>query len=473
MDNPRIHFVVDTDQASARFSPTLGIGYLSSYMKRVLPNTSASLSYRDEDIVADIERFKPDIIGLSCTSRYFSDFRKLSDALQERFRIPILWGGTHISLAPDALPDSSELAVIGEGEETLVEVLRNYRDGSFQGLESVLGIAYRRDGKISINPKRPLIAPLEKIPMPDTDLLRVHWDRNHRAVMMTSRGCPCKCRFCASSKFWDRTRLFSPEYVVGEMVHLSSRFGVREILIYDDFFTVNKDRIRKITQLAKDRPELKKMKFEILSRADQFDDAMAGNLRELGVYRISFGIESGNQKTLDYLKNGSLRVEEAERAIRVAKSHKFEIAGSFIIGSPGESADEIEDTFRFIRKLGLDAVQITVATPFPGTMMWEDGKASGVIASDEWSDDYYVMYGFSPEQTPDNLLDGKKLLTGIERGEFLGLVGKALDIMYKTTFSPRNIAKMIANNLVSRPLSLPVNIVRGAMQHMRRIVGMS
>ena len=473
MDNPRIHFVVDTDQASSRFSPTLGIGYLSSYVKRELPNASTSLSYRDEDIVADIERHKPDIIGLSCTSRYFSDFRKLSDALQERFGIPILWGGTHISLAPNALPASSELAVIGEGEQTLVEILRNFQDRSFQDMENIHGIAYRRGGKIRFNPKRPLITPLDNIPMPDTSLLRVQWDKNHRAVMMTSRGCPCKCRFCASSKFWDRTRLFCPEYVVGEMVHLSRRFGVREILIYDDFFTVNKDRIRKITQLAKDRPELKKMRFEILSRADHFDDAMADHLRELGVYRISFGIESGNQKTLDYLKNGSLRVEEAEQAIRIAKSNKFEIAGSFIIGSPYESADEIEDTFRFIRKLNLDAVQITVATPFPGTLMWEDGKASGVIASDEWSDEYYVMYGFSPEQTPDNLLEGKKLLTGIERGEFLGLVEKALDIMYKTTYSPRNIVKMIASNLVSRPLSLPLSITRGALQHMRRIVGMS
>lgn len=424
----KLHFIIDNDENSSNFSPSFGVGYLSAYLKMHIPDIRVSLSFMTADIVKDIETGKPDIIGFSCTSRYFIEFRNIADELKKRFNIPIIWGGVHISIAPLELPQSADLGVVGEGEETVRELLTKFSDGRFHELDSIKGIIYRRDGRILINEKRPLVQPLDSLPLPDLDLLGVKWNRSSRAVMLTSRGCPYKCRFCASSIFWDKTRLHSAEYVVNAMKRLVERYQVSEILIFDDFFTIDKKRIAKIVELKKQEPLLKGVRFECLARIDNFDEYLAINLKEMGICKISFGIESGCQNTLDYLKNGKLKLQQVESVLKTAKSHGFRTVGSFVIGSPYETAAEIEETFAFIEKLDLDSVQITVATPFPGTEMWEDGKRIGKITGNDWSDNYYAMYAVDRETKPADIIDGKRLLTQIDREEFTGLLAKAIKL---------------------------------------------
>ena len=438
MNKLKIHFVIDNDEQSSNFSPSFGVGYLSSYLKAHLDNLQISLSFMSADLCKDIEAVKPDIIGFSCTSRYFIQFRQLANELKEKFNLPIIWGGVHISIAPYELPDSVALGVVGEGEETVLELLKNFREGAFHNLDAIAGIVFRSDGKLVLTAKRPLIDPLDRIPPPDLDLLGVRWGRSSRGVMLTSRGCPYKCRFCASSMFWDRTRLHSAEYVVNEMKELVSRYRVKEILIYDDFFTIDRKRVAKIAELKKQEPILQHLRFECLSRVDNFTEELARLLKDMGIFKISFGIESGCQKSLDYLKNGKVTIAQIEKALGLAKKYGFQRVGSFVIGSPFESADDIRETFAFVKKLDLNSVQITVATPFPGTELWEDGKKIGRIPDDAWSDDYYTLFGVDMNTDIRALLKGKILMTQLDLEEFYALAEEGVRIQNSVNVTIRH-----------------------------------
>lgn len=179
----KLHFIV----VKSYFSPSLRIGNLSSYLKKRFKDILITLSWLKNDIFSEIVKISPDIIGLSCTSFHFTQFKQLAQKLSNKFNIPIIWGGPHITLAPLELSLSSDVGIIGEGEETTAELLENFVDGHFINLESIKGIVYRRNDEIQINEKRPLIKSLDDLPFPDWDLLEVPWDRFHRAAVLTSK----------------------------------------------------------------------------------------------------------------------------------------------------------------------------------------------------------------------------------------------------------------------------------------------
>ncbi len=447
-ENLKIHFIVDMDEQSSNFAPHLGVGYLSAFLKQKIPGIKISLSLMSDDLLKDINTINPDIVGFSCTSRYFLQFSSLAQEISAQFSIPIIWGGVHISIAPHELPVAASIGVLGEGELTVFELLENFNGSGFENIHSIQGIVFRNVGKLIVNEKRPYIENLDHVPKPDLDLLRVAWNRRNRAVMTTSRGCPYKCRFCASSTFWDRTRLFSAEYVVSEMRSLVEKYDVREILLFDDFFAINKQRVAKIIELKRTVPNLAKIRFECLSRVDSFSEEMAQLLKELGVYRISFGIESGCQKTLDYLKNKKVKLSQVVDAVSLAKRYGFQCVGSFVIGSPYETEVDIRETFDFINRLKLTSAQITIATPFPGTEMWEDGKKIGKVRDNQWSDEYYVLFGFDADLNFRELLKGKSLLTQIEPEIFLSLLEEAKNILLKVNISYKQKLRKIVRNLI-------------------------
>ena len=431
----KMHFVADMTAEDYAFQPHMGISYLSAFLKENLGDIQVTLSCISDNIAADIERIRPDIIGFSCTSRYFAQFEHLASSLKLKFHVPLLFGGVHISIAPGELPEAADIGVIGEGEETLLELIKNYTGSGFSNIERIKGITYRKDGSLIINPRREYIASLDKVPSRDLSLRMASWDKDHRAVMITSRGCPYKCHFCASSMFWDRVRLHSARYVINEMKKLEARFKIREILIFDDFFSIDKKRVAEIVELKKKEPTLAGIRFESTSRVDSFDDEMAVLLKEMGVYRVSFGMESGCQKTLDYLKNKKVRLEQISAAVSTAQKYGFECVGSFIIGSPYESAEDIRETFKFIKGLGLKSVQITIATPFPGTGLWADGQAVGKITGNKWSEDYYALFGIDPNTDIRKLLNGKRLLTQIDLDLFVSLAQDAVMLQNMINYS--------------------------------------
>lgn len=438
-DPLKIHFVVDMTAEAYELSPHMGVSYLSARLKERLPGTVVTVSCLGEDVVVLAEGAKPDVVGFSCTSRHFVEFAALAAEVKARCRVPVIFGGVHVSIAPSELPAAADAGVIGEGEETLPELLSGLGNGGFSNLGEIKGLVFRRDGKLVTTPPRPPVEDLDSLPPRDLTLRKLRWGRESRAVMVTSRGCPFKCRFCASSLFWNRARLHSAARVLREMKEITARFGTREILIYDDFFTIDKRRVQEIAGLKRADPALREIRLECLSRVDNFDAAMAALLKEMGVYRVSFGIESGSQRTLDYLKNKAVSLDQISRAVAEAKRGGLEAVGSFIIGSPYETEAEIRETLAFIKKLGLKSVQISVATPFPGTRLWEDGVAEGKITGGAWSDDYYALFVIWPDTDVRALLRDKKLLTPLPREVFLGLAEEAAALQKRINYTPAEL----------------------------------
>ncbi|MDD5417133.1 MAG: radical SAM protein, partial [Candidatus Aenigmarchaeota archaeon] len=205
--------------------------------------------------------------------------------------------------------------------------------------------------------------------------------------MFTSRGCPFACRFCSSSHFWERKlRMFSPEYVVGEMNELVNKYRVEEILLFDDLFASDLDRLKKIVNLIKEDKINEKVDFGCLSRVDIMNDERMRLLKEMNVLQIDFGFESGSQRILNYLKRDTTTVEMNRKAVELSHKYGMKVHGFFMIGAPDETKEDMHKTLDFIKSNKIDTVTLCVVTPYPGTEIWEEAKQRGLVSDNmDWN----------------------------------------------------------------------------------------
>lgn len=439
----RVHLISDDVKNSRR--PKLGLGYISSYIKKYGTNISLSLSFFNEDIIEIIKKKSPEVIGLSSQTITFKKMKEVSSAIKENYpQIPVLMGGVHLSILPEKLPETVDVAILGEGEETLLEWINNYRKSGVVKQRETSGLAFRdNNDKIYLTGQRNLIEPLDRIPSPDWDFLKI--DSSGPGYIMTSRGCPFKCRFCYAKLFWGKTRLFSSDYVVDEIQKIYDNYKTEEILIYDDLFTANKNRIFEISNKLCQRGLNKKISFECLARADIFDEDLAWALKRMNMERVGFGMESGSQKILDYLKDNQVKLDHIRKAVKICKRCGLDPLGSFMIGSPYETEEDVYKTMNFIKELGLREVEINVTTAFPGTRLWDFAKEKGLISSDEWDD---TMWGFNDINREN--IDNKVLLSDIDKNRFLELqeeLYKTEEELRKKSTLVREFRKMLKRNL--------------------------
>jgi radical SAM superfamily enzyme YgiQ (UPF0313 family) len=161
------------------------------------------------------------------------------------------------------------------------------------------------------------------------------------------------------------------------------------------------------------------MRFEVIGRADLFSEEVARILSEMNVFAISFGMESGSEKILRYLKNDTVTLDQIRKAVSLAKKYKMQVLGTFMVGSPGESEKDIEKTIKFIKDLNIDQVGVNVTTPFPGTQLWEVAKKKGLVKDDQWDDRLWAMRDVNEKN-----INQKRLLTDIPKKKFLKLMKK-------------------------------------------------
>ncbi|HSW65037.1 MAG TPA: radical SAM protein [Dissulfurispiraceae bacterium] len=365
--------------------PNLGLGYLASSLRAAFGQKQFEIRIVDSNIEKELDSFKPDIVGITSVSQNYN-YAKMHARAAKKRGIPVIIGGVHISALPQTMTSDMDYAVLGEGEHTIVELMdqiiapigRGRKDFSY-----INGIAYRNgDGTLHMTPPRPLIEPLDSIPLPARDLLNVRKQSN----LFSSRGCPYRCTFCSSSRYWDKVRFFSAEYVVNETREMVERYGVERINFYDDLMIADKKRLERLVDLLKMEPTLSRVKYWMNARANLVTDDTARLLKEMGVVSIGMGLESGNERTLKYLKGGSVSVEDNYNAVKIL--HKYGIAAnaSFVIGSPDETADEIMDTYRFISKSGLDFADTFVLFPLPGTPIWDEAVQRGLVSENmDWN----------------------------------------------------------------------------------------
>jgi len=321
----------------------------------------------------------------------------------------LLIGGQHISMIPQSLSPTFNLAVLGEGEETLAELMRSYlRDSQLRPevLETVAGLAFYRDGVLKLTSPRPLIESLDLLPfwnwslLPDIDKyfryypIRVEnrWVCQKRAYFFASRGCPFKCVYCVRPVFWKKLRENSPERFVEELTIIVKNFGVENIWLWDDMFILDPVRIEEIIKEMEKRKILGKVTFSGVSlRTDIFSEKLCQLIKKMGVVDVMVGYESGDEKLLREVKKSylSLPVEASKKASILLKKYKINIIACFIYGLPLETREAMEASTKLVawlRKMGnLKHLAIATATPFPGTQLWTEAlKRKTVSEKMDW-----------------------------------------------------------------------------------------
>ena len=363
--------------------PSLGLGYLASSLRRSFGKEKFDFRVIDRNIEEEIREFRPLIVLISSVTQNFDIAIRYAGFVKQQ-KIPVIIGGIHISVLPSNLNENFDIGVIGEGEAVIVDLFELFlKKNKFvnKDLGSIKGILFRDGDSIHFTGARALINDLDSIQLPARDLLKIE----RHTYMFSSRGCPYKCIFCASTRFWDKVRLFSPEYVSQEIRELAERYKVSVISLYDDLFIADKKRLEKIVGLLGREKFIRKVSFTCNCRANLVTDEVVGLLKNMNVRSINLGLESGCEKTLRYLK-GNVSVEQNYQAIKIIKRHGIACQGSFIIGSPFESEKDIAQTYDFIKKSPLNLIDVNVLTPFPGTPVWDYANSRGLVSENmDWS----------------------------------------------------------------------------------------
>jgi radical SAM superfamily enzyme YgiQ (UPF0313 family) len=201
-------------------------------------------------------------------------------------------------------------------------------------------------------------------------------------TIFTSRGCPFRCRFCDRPHLGKSFRARSAANVVDE-IQACVDLGIGEFLVYDDTFTVNRRRVIEICDEIVRRGL--DIGFDIRARVDTITDQMLGRLKAAGCQGIHYGVEAGSPPILANLDK-DITLEQVRGAFELTRRHRIPILAYFMIGNPGETLAEIEESFRLARELKPDYVHMTVLTPFPGTAIYTEALERGIIERDVWRD---------------------------------------------------------------------------------------
>jgi radical SAM superfamily enzyme YgiQ (UPF0313 family) len=375
------------------FNPTLkdektyppeAINYLISYVKKYLKNAkSIEFIIVNKDFEENIKKIKPDIIGITCVSQHYGKAIKISDFSKKIGIKHVIIGGIHISLYPESLEKSMNIGVIKEGEETFLELMKiflKYKNFPENKLNSVKGIVYWKNKKLKITKKRELIKNIDIIPFPDKYLFKIETDEWQ---IFSSRGCPYKCIFCASSRLWETTRFHSAKYVFKYIKELVYKYHIKRIHFWDDLFIANKKRVKELVELLEKEGLIKKVEFHVAARANLVDEKICKLLQRMNVTSVNMGLESGSPKILKYLKGDSVSVEDNFKAIELIKKYKINNCfATFIIGTPIDTKETILETLNFIKKSKLDSFNVFLLIPFPGTPLWDYAIKKKLIPKD-------------------------------------------------------------------------------------------
>lgn len=361
--------------------PQLGLGYLVNYVRKKLGHNTHEFKVINDRVEETLSSFKPDLVGISCFSPNYGIAKQYA-SLCKKQKLPVIVGGIHISLMPESLSDDMDAGVLFEGEETMADLVRLYDETcrfDHDNLSSIKGIFYRRNARLVFTEPRPLISNLDDIPRPARELLDI---KGTHLSMFSSRGCPYRCVFCASSRFWNTTRLASAKYVAGEICELYFSYNAKLISFYDDLFIVSKSRICELTDILASKGILGKVRFSCSARADLIDNATAKLMKGMGIVSVALGLESGHPRVLKNLKGGNVTPQVNADAVKILDREGIAPNASFIIGSPTETKEEIMTTYNFIKNVPLRNFSVYVMTPLPGTPIWDDAMEKGLITED-------------------------------------------------------------------------------------------
>ena len=376
--------------------PPMGLLYLAAQLEAEGVEVAVYDAQVDERSLDEaLGGFEPAIVGITCATALVGSTLEAARIAKERLPgVTVVVGGVHPTVRPDDLLGGPEvdIAVRGEGLHTIVEIARAVASGARQELEDIRGISFRRDGEPVHNPSRPLEPDVDAFPFPARHLVpmeiyRMSPDLSIRPpmdIVFGAYGCPYDCVFCAAQSVMGGSfRARSLDNIFAEIDRVVREQNPRTLLMGDDNFVLSKERTLDFCDRYRARGYHETLPWQVATRVDSVDGEILRAMAQAGCYLVSFGIESGVGRLLDTVEKGA-EVGQAETAVRLAKEAGLIVRATFILGLPGETVADSEATIRFSRKLPLDQVRFALATPFPGTKLWEIAMAEGSVETDDW-----------------------------------------------------------------------------------------
>ncbi len=399
--------------------PALGLEYIAAKILDLVNVKIIDAKVRNlnlQEIMQEINDFKPDIVGISCCFTIGVNFAlEIAKESKKRGYLIVLGGWhpsfDHIEIIKHPFVD---IIVRGEGEITFRELIRNI------DLEEIKGISYKNNGSIINNPDRPLIKNLDELPFPAREL------RNNKTyyqifqmpidAIETSRGCPFRCSFCNIHLFYRGTyRTKSPERVLQEIKISLSDKKRKNIMIVDDNFTANIKRVEKICDLI--IKEGIKTALTCQSRIDVIKNNpdIIKKMAKAGFWCFFLGIESFSQKSLDSIDK-KVQFKDILEAVRILHDNNIVIIGSMLVGSDlEEEEDDVELTIKAVKKLGIDFPLYSVMTPLPGTKFRDILIENDYLLPHNWSE-----YNFTTAVNRLNNLSKEKLEQLLSKAYYYG-----------------------------------------------------
>jgi anaerobic magnesium-protoporphyrin IX monomethyl ester cyclase len=348
--------------------PHPGVGYLSEFLSRNdIKNTviDMRLGYNVADLIRKAREFRADLIGVTLmTYKHEDEYMLINEIKKAGYAVVI--GGPHVSTFKKKVLEEcdADFAVKMEGEHTLLELCRGKPHA---GIKSLI---YRSGGKIIENECMG-VENLEELPFPLYEKFELGKYMTKAIPIVSSRGCPYQCIYCSVKVTMGREfRHRSPENIFREIKHWHS-LGYRHFLMFDDNFTLIKERVDKLCDLVV-KSEMEDLVFACNNgvRADRVDHDLLVKMKNVGFRYLSFGVEAGTNRVLKVIKKGE-SMEDIEKSIKDACDMGFDVTLFFLIGSPTETRNDIMKSIRLSLKYGIKDVRFYNIIPFPETELFD------------------------------------------------------------------------------------------------------
>ncbi len=379
------------EQKIMRPYPPLGILFISAYLEKhdikhdVYDTTFSSR----RDFYDHLLHTRPNVVALYTNLMTKVNILQIIKFIRENFDCTIILGGPDTRYnAENYLRSGADYLVVGEGEQTMLDLV-NYFQEAGNDRKKIQGLAFLENNTLIVTPEREKLKDLDSLPIPNRKKIDLQpylktWQERHGKNAMsisTMRGCPYTCKWCSRGVYGLSYRRRSPEKVVDELIEIRDKYNPDSLWFVDDVFTIS----HKWLEAFQDELQRRNVKisYECITRADRMNETVIRQLKETGCFRVWIGAESGSQKIID-LMDRRVDVQQVRDMINLSKKYGIETGTFIMLGYPGETEADIEETIHHLKESNPDHFTITVAYPIKGTELYEEVEGD-LLGNPEWT----------------------------------------------------------------------------------------
>ncbi|RMF94481.1 MAG: radical SAM protein [Candidatus Schekmanbacteria bacterium] len=380
---------------------TLAIEYLSSALKKeghkvellFDPGLDDNMGFWDVSILRkinpdnvfkkEIARFSPDLVALSCPLNMFPFVRKAAALVKSVGQIPVIVGGGHPTIAPDyVLSDKNvDIVCLGEGEEPLVELAERIESG--KSYDDVKNLWIKKENGIVKNPIRPLLEDLDSLPFPDREIFYRYNCFSGNLYFIAGRGCPFNCTYCCQHSFQNiyrglgkYVRLRSVDNVIEELIEAVKKYPAEHIHSEDDTFAFDHNWTKDFCR------EYKKhigIPFYCHVRPGTLTEEILNDLADAGCVGVFFGVDCGNEEMRTTVLKRKIPNDVIIEQAKLVKKSGIKLSCSSMFCLPGETPEQMYETFNMIKEIDSDYAYATIYYPFYGTELFDYAYENGYL----------------------------------------------------------------------------------------------